>query len=278
MAELTILDIGSSIDEVLPHLDRDGGVIVRGLLSEETIDRFKADIEQTTAEHPAGATTGAARTVEFWGSSTKRFTRLAHRSEAFEDILLAPTLLGVCDRILLESTQDYWLNTGQMMVIGPGESVQMQHRDANNWPALCQPTSPEVTISCMYALGEFTTENGATHVVPGSHKWDDYKQVPTDDQVAIAEMQPGDGMIYSGRVIHNAGANVTDDHWRLGLHVSFVLGWLTPEEALPISVPWESAQKMSERSRRLLGWESYGEDSRLWTVDYEKISVALGHG
>ena len=90
-------------------------------------------------------------------------------------------------------------------------------------------------------------------------------------------MSAGDGLIYTGRVIHNGGANSTADEWRLGLHVSFVLGWLTPEEALPISTPWESAKEMSERAQRLLGWKSYGERSRLWTVDYEEIAVALGH-
>ncbi len=275
MAELTILEAGSTTDDILPMLDRDGGVIVRGLLDDDTIERFKADIEQTATEHPAGATTGGDRTIEFWGTETKRFTRLAHRSPAFEDILLNPALLGVCDEVLLASAQDYWLNTGQMMIIGPGESTQMRHRDANNWVSLCSPTSPEVTISCMYAIGEFTTQNGATQVVPGSHRWDDYGRAATDDEVAVAEMQPGDGLIYSGRVIHNAGANRTADEWRLGLHVSFVLGWLTPEEALPISVPWESAQHLSDRARRLLGWESYGQNSRLWTVDYEQISVAL---
>lgn len=213
--------------------------------------------------------------IEFWGSQTKRFTRLGWRSPAFEEILLAPMLLGVCDELLLPSCDDYWLNTGQMMIIGPGESDQMWHRDAGNWMQLCTPNAPEVTISCMYALDDFTEENGATRVVPGSHLWPDYTTAPEPDQIAIAEMEAGDGLLYSGRVIHYGGENATTDTWRLGLHVSFVLGWLTPEEALPISTPWEAAKTMSERAQRLLGWGSYGTRSRLWTVDYEEVSVGL---
>ncbi len=260
---------------MLEHLDRDGGVIVRELLSADTIERFKSEIADTTATHRPGARSGADRTTEFWGSQTKRFTRLAWRSRAFEEILLAPTLLGVADEALLPSCDDYWMNTGQMMIVGPGESEQMAHRDAGNWMALCQPDSPEVTVSCMYAIDDFTVDNGATRVVPGSHKWADFGRVATPGEVAIAEMAAGDGLIYSGRVIHNGGANVTADQWRLGLHVSFVLGWLTPEEALPVSTPWSAASQMSERAQRLLGWKCYGERSRLWTVDYEEISVAL---
>jgi len=275
MRSLTTLPADVEPAEVLEHLKVDGGVIVKNLLTRDVIERFKLDIENTAESIAPGARTGGDRTVEFWGSQTKRFTRLAWRSPAFEDILLAPMLAAVADATLLPICDDYWLNTGQMMIIGPGESAQMPHRDAGNWMALCTPSSPEVTVSCMYALDDFTAENGATHVVPGSHVWPDYDTKPRANEFAIAEMQAGDGMIYSGRVIHNGGANSTTDEWRLGLHVSFVAGWLTPEEALPISTPWTAASGMSERAQRLLGWKSYGHRSRLWTVDYEEISVAL---
>jgi len=274
--ELTTLPSGSSTAAILEIMARDGGVIVKGLLGADTIGRFTDDIASTVSDHRPGATTGSERTMAFWGSQTKRFTRLGWRSPAFEEILLAPALVGVADELLLPACDDYWLNTAQMMVIGPGESEQMTHRDAGNWMALCTPTSPEVTVSCMYALDDFTASNGATRVVPGSHVWDDYQRVPRAEEFATAEMQAGDGLIYSGRVLHNGGANVSQQ-WRMGLHVSFVLGWLTPEEALPLSTPWDAAQHFSERSQRLLGWQSYGVRSRLWTVDYEDIPVALGH-
>lgn len=270
------LPANAPVVDVLEHLAADGGVIVKQLLPSDVVTRFRSDIESTSTSHRAGATSGSDRTVEFWGGETKRFTRLGWRSPAFEDILLAPTLLGAADALLLPHCDDYWMNTGQMMIIGPGETEQMWHRDAGNWMSLCTPAAPEVTVSCMYALGDYTADMGATRVVPGSHLWHDYQQAPTPDQFATAEMEPGDGLIYTGRVIHNGGANVTADRWRFGLHVSFVLGWLTPEEALPLSTPWEAAQHMSERAQRLLGWASYGERSRLWTVDYEEVGIGMG--
>lgn len=275
MVSLTTLPPDPPIESVLERLAEDGGVIIQGLLPDQTVTTFLDDIGEMATSHPPGATSGGDRTIEFWGHETKRFTRLAWRSRAFEDILMAPMLRRLSDDLLLPSCDDYWLNTAQMMIIGPGETAQMWHRDAGNWMTLCTPESPEVTISCMYALSDFTADVGATHVIPGSHLWDDYSQAPEPEQLAIAEMQAGDGLIYTGRVIHNGGANITDDQWRFGLHVSFVLGWLTPEEALPISVPWDAAQHLSERAQRLLGWKSYGVRSRLWTVDYEDIPVAL---
>jgi len=273
--EITVAAPDASSADLLGHLRADGGVIVPRALSADLIDRFKADIAAPSQQHSPGASTAGERMTEFWGSETKRFTRLAWRSPAFEEILLSPTLMTAADELLLPSCDDYWLNTGQMMIIGPGETKQMHHRDAGNWPHLCTPDSPEVTVSAMYAISDFTAENGATRVVPGSHLWRDYAQAPTAHQFCTAEMSAGDCLLYTGRVIHNGGANVTGDEWRFGLHVSFVLGWLTPEEALPLATPWSAAGAMSERAQRLLGWKSYGERSRLWTVDYEEIRVAL---
>ena len=72
-----------------------------------------------------------------------------------------------------------------------------------------------------------------------------------------AEMQPGDAMIYSGKVVHGGGANQTTDQWRRAMHLSFVLGWLVPEESSPIDYTDEELADQSERVQRLLGHRSY---------------------
>ena len=85
-------------------------------------------------------------------------------------------------------------------------------------------------------------------------------------------MKAGSGLLYSGEVIHGAGANRTTDQFRRGLHVSYVLGWLVPEEASPLGVPWKS-RATCRKARRLLGYESYDPaphyGGRLWLVDFE---------
>lgn len=282
MTALVRLAQGAGLRAVLDVLERDGGVIVEEMISDDVLRTLRADMERSAAAMDAGTRADQPAVAWFWGSTTKRFTRLATRSSAFVDLLLHPIMLGVADALLLPHCSRYWMNTGQMMIIGPGERAQVLHRDADNWPMMNRPHGPEVTISCMFALSDFTAEVGATRVVPGSHRWDDDERQADGGDVVAAEMSAGSGLIYTGRVIHGGGANATSDDWRFGLHLSFVLGWLTPEEAGPLGTPWEVARHLPARAQQLLGWHSYagGADqvSRLWTVDYEDVQVGLDLG
>ena len=170
------------------------------------------------------------------------------------------------------------MNTGQVMIIGPGQSAQWLHRDADNWPLVLGPNERPVTISCMFALTEFTAETGATRVVPGSHRWSDFERTATDDEVIQAVMPAGSGLIYSGAVLHGGGKNSTTDVWREGMHLSYLVGWLTPEEAGCIGISDEVARTLTPLQQQLLGWRCYDGDTaaaRLWTLDYEDIPVAL---
>jgi len=273
MAELTTVDRDASIDEVLTHLHRDGGVIVRDLLSDEARLAIIDDLSGAMEVIGPGSKSGLEQWELFHGRETIRFCGLAARSRAFVDHALLEPLFGeVTDHELLGGCASYWLNTGQVMAVGPGEQAQYLHRDENNWPEAVT-AEREITLSCMFALSEFTRANGATVVVPGTQTLPPglvrgYEA--TEDEVAYAEMPAGAGLIYSGKVIHGAGANTTDD-LRYGMHVSFVVGWLRPEEASPLHVDRARAAELPSEARRLLGWSSYHSDNggRTWLVDFE---------
>jgi ectoine hydroxylase-related dioxygenase (phytanoyl-CoA dioxygenase family) len=269
------------VHAVLAALATDGAVIVRDFLEPATLQQFRDDMEAHAAGHHPGSVAENELVRRFWGANTKRFTRLAHRSAAFVDILTDPLYLAVADAVLLPHASDYWMNTGQMMIIGPGERAQWMHRDAENWPTMCAPDGFEVTLSCLFAISDFTSEVGATRVVPGSHLWNDYTRRPLPEEICQAVMPAGSGMIYTGRVLHSGGANETFDEWRYGLHLSYVLGWLTPEEASPLGASWADVAHLPERAQRLLGWRCSGVNetyaARLWTVDYEDVPIGLGY-
>jgi len=280
MADLIHLRHDSPSDDVLGALAMDGAVIVDDMLPHDLLSNFRGDMARAALGFAGGTRSDQATVRNFWGDETKRFTRLATRSDSFVDILLHPLMLAVADALLLPSCSSYWMNTGQMMIIGPGESEQVLHRDADNWRTMNRPDGFEVTVSCMFAITDFTAAAGATRVVPGSNRWHDFSRRPGAEDITQAVMPAGSGMIYTGRALHGAGANVTADEWRFGLHVSYVLGWLTPEEAGPLGVEWSTASVLPERAQQLLGWRCYaagGSDStRLWTVDYEDVPIGLG--
>ena len=135
-------------------------------------------------------------------------------------------------------------------------------------------------ISILLALSDFTAEVGATRGVLGSHLWEDFHQDPDSTDIVQAVMPAGSAFLYTGKTMHAAGANVTHDRWRFGLHMSFCLGWLTPEEASPIGVPWDVACRYSPRVQRMLGYSSSQPDNLKspvnWTVDFQDIRGFLG--
>ena len=273
MAELQVLERDAPLADVMAAYEADGGVIVRDLLSDDArraiVDDFSAGLEDTAP----GSKSGMDLWETFHGRNTVRFCGLAARSRAFVDhALLNPVFTAVTDELLLANGADYWLNTGQVMAIGPGEPAQYLHRDENNWPEAVA-ADREVTVSCLFALSDFTRENGATVVVVGSQRRPPglVRGAETSpDEIAYAEMPAGSGLIYSGKVIHGAGGNTTEN-WRYGMHVSFVVGWLRPEEASPLAVDRDRAASLPERARELLGWGSYHSEGggRTWLVDFE---------
>ena len=278
---LQVLDTKhNSLTEILAVLAQDGGVIVHNMLSPQVVANLLSELAPQSETSQVGPKSDNENVNHFWGQQTKRFTRLAQRSQTFADeVLVHPILTGVADELLKPYCASYWMNTGQMMIVMPGGAPQYMHRDSDDWPAMCSPSAPPCQISCMFALSDFTAENGATRVAPGSHLWSDYSRQATDDEITQAVMPAGSGMIYLGKTLHSAGANKTESEARFGMHLSYVLGWLTPEEAGCLGVTEDRAKTFTKQQQQLLGYRCYDASDlnggRLWTVDYEDVPVGL---
>jgi ectoine hydroxylase-related dioxygenase (phytanoyl-CoA dioxygenase family) len=276
-AKLVTLAPDAPIEDALKLVESDGGVIIRDFLSRDLLGRLRTEL------HPfvEAGTPGSKESDQLWnvfhGARTKRFCGLAAKSRAFVELLMNPALKAYADYFLLPRCGSYWLNTGQMMVIGPREPAQILHRDSSNWPHFPWP-APEVTVSCMFALNDFELENGATQVAPGSHRWNKPNRAPTAPEITQAVMPAGSVLLYGGNVIHAAGENRTADRWRWGMHLSWVLGWLRPEECHYLAVPIDIARKLPERVQQMLGYHSYhpsGFGGRLGLVDFEEARRLL---
>jgi ectoine hydroxylase-related dioxygenase (phytanoyl-CoA dioxygenase family) len=268
-----------AFESIMEGLAADGGVIITDFVKPEFIERLNGQLQADVDETAAGTLQGNGERRRFWGNRTKRLSRLAARAPAFAE-LLDDDFLHQWARHALAA--DYWLNTGQAMIVGPGEKAQVLHRDIAIWPYIQQmgTAAPEAMVSIILALSDFTEEVGATRVVPGSHRAADFNHIPPIEETVAAVMPAGGALLYLGKTVHGAGANRTVDSWRHGLHLSFVLGWLTPEEASPIGVPWEVAQTYSPRVQRMLGFASPGpgvdEPPRNWLIDFVDVRTYLG--
>jgi hypothetical protein len=271
--------------EMLGVLAEDGGVIVEGMFARSTINRMREGVLAASERfQPGGATQGLGQAGKpFVGANTIRFSSLGKVSPAFLEMLDNDIYRELADAVLLPNCGSYWVNSGQAMLIGPDSAAQALHRDCMNWSQYCMPlwpNCPEVTLSAMIALDEVTEELGATRVIPGSHKEQAYARRWDDADTVPAELNVGDALVYSGKVVHGGGANRTSDRWRKAMHLSFLVGWLTPEESSPIDYTDEELSAYSPRVQRLLGHRSY--DPRplfgggLWLRHANKIEDQTG--
>ena len=253
-------------------IDQHGGIIVDQFLNEAQLNALRDDFAPLITAHPAGAKTGHKFWKAFHGTATKRITGLAEVSSAWGDLLCDALYKGMADHYLGED--NYYLNTGQLICIGPGETPQILHRDELNWPQAAGQDH-ELTVTAIFALTDFTEDNGATVVAPGSHRWpgsfaEKEPQIPSE-KTCQATMSAGSALLYNGKIIHGGGANLSKDEWRVGLHAGFVLGWLRSEENHQLTTSAEAAARLPEHAQRMLGFRSYmpPKSARLGLVNYE---------
>lgn len=238
--------------------DRDGGVIVAGVLDVELLARINAELDvHLTDRDPSDGYEDDPDLARFYGLRTKRLQSLAARSDAVVEALLDPRLLAWAEGCLTWCSE-IQMNTAQLIEIGPGEPAQPLHRDETLWPELAAVTDEELMVSCMLALSDFTEETGATRVVPGTHR--SPKRPPESysiDESVPAVMTAGSALFFTGSVVHGGGANVSSDRSRRGLTMTYALGWMRAEEAHNLSMPIERAAALPPRMRELLSFASY---------------------
>jgi ectoine hydroxylase-related dioxygenase (phytanoyl-CoA dioxygenase family) len=237
-------------------LEEHGAVIVREVLDADTLSRLNAEIAPAVeATRPDRKYINAALDF-FYGTCTRNVTGMAAKSRIFAtDVLCHPLLLGVCDAILGPSCARYQMNVAQVLDRGPGADGQMLHRDEAVWVHMPRP-HPQLQVVSVIALVDFTEDNGATRIVPGSHAWPLERQ-PEPDEIATAVMPAGSAVLYLGSTIHGGGPNTTASAWRRGMHLSYVLGWLRTEENHYLGTPLEVVRSLPRQAQELLGYAAH---------------------
>jgi len=222
----------------------DGAVIVDGLASLELMDRIGEELAPWLADTPLGPD-------EFSGRLTRRTGALIARSASSRELVMHPLALGTAELVLSQAT-NFQLHLTQAIAIGPGQEAQPLHRDRWAFDFFPFPNDYEVQCNTIWALTDFTEENGATRVVPGSNRAEDGVAFAPSDTVP-AEMERGSAVFYSGSVYHGGGANRTDAT-RIGVNITYNVAWLRQEENQYISVPKDVAETLPVDLLRVMGY------------------------
>ena len=243
---MTLKTLGptATTNDVLAELDQAGAVIVKNVIGAQILERFNAEVMPYVERTPMGRD-------DFLGKSTKRTGALAARSQICRDLILHDLVLGAAEAFLAPFTKKIILHLTQTIEIHPGSSAQAIHRDRYAWGTHL-PQSIEPQLNTIWAMTDFTLENGATHCVPGSHRWS-WKQQAQSDQICQAEMSKGSVFFYTGSILHHGGANMSNAP-RLGLNLTYCLGWLRQEENQYLSCPPELAKDFDPKLQELLGY------------------------
>lgn len=249
MPQLKSVPAGDAQD-IANALDVDGAVIVTGVLNDEITAAIARDLKAgLDAQEPGGGV--------FYGKRAKRMAGIVAHSSAAREAVQAESALAAADHVLAANCINYRLSLSAALEVWKGGDPQPLHRDGDIYaPFISLPGPVEPLISVMAAVTDFTGENGATRIVPGSHRWK-ADRTAKDSEVAQAVMPRGSLAIWLGSTLHGMGVNRTDAP-RLGMVWGYTLGWLRQEEEQFLLTPPDEAAKLNEPMRRLLGYQSHG--------------------
>jgi len=279
--ELRSVSRDTPIEEILEIVAADGGVIIKEFVTADQVSRFNADVKSEMDALRPGSSHEDEFIADFHGSNTKRLTNLVTHSPTFRNEIIDDDLVhGLLDKTFLEESGTYWMTTAQVIEIGPGNKAQVLHRDLENWyPFIGMgPKGPEVIVNFLIAFTDFTEENGATRVLPGSNHWEDFEDCGRPEDTIPAVMSAGDALFFSGKTVHGGGANRTTDEYRRAVSFAFNPGFLTGEEAYPFLIDMDVVKTLSPRVQRMVGFRSqYPTGSPgLWQSNCDELADLLG--
>ena len=236
------------LSEQVDSLKIDGAIIIRNLVPNSLVDSITSELK------PYFENSGRFFEDDFNGYSTRRLASILAYSFSSAELIEQEKILSLIDHILLPHCRNYRIGSMTGIEILPGEKSQVMHQDDIIYPIRIPGIVWQVSV--MWALTDFTINNGATHVVIGSHCNENSGGCENEPTVQ-AEMSRGSALIYMGATWHGGGANISRMP-RIGLVNTYALGWLRQEVNQYLTVPLEIAMRFSRKVQDLMGYRCHG--------------------
>jgi ectoine hydroxylase-related dioxygenase (phytanoyl-CoA dioxygenase family) len=235
--------------DIESHVGRialDGYTIVLDAVPVALLDALRSDLERIEREENIVP----AHNI-FEGEKTVRIYNLLARGKLYEAIPVQDAILPIVERVL---DRGCLVSSLSSIAIDAGEAAQVLHADDQLIPL----PRPHVPIICntMWAVTDFTRDNGATRVVPGSHRRDRAPLLGEEVETIPAEMKRGSVLVYDGSLWHGGGANGTRAR-RMGIAMNYCAGWMRQQENQQLGIPLDVARGFSPRLRKLCGYGLY---------------------
>jgi ectoine hydroxylase-related dioxygenase (phytanoyl-CoA dioxygenase family) len=230
------------LHDELERLDRDGFVILERVLSQSEVDAVVSALAPFEANRPMGRN-------DFEGERSQRVYSLAAKGEAFVRVAEHPRIMRILEAKLLHN---FLVSTFQSIRLHPGETPQAWHTD-DAFYLVPRPRPASLGVSTIWAIEDFTEDNGATEVVVGSHRWGMEHPDDRPHEVKKAVMPAGSVIVFDAATWHRGGGNASKGT-RLAVSPQYCQPWLRQQESQLLIVPPEAARGMSARMRSMLGY------------------------
>jgi ectoine hydroxylase-related dioxygenase (phytanoyl-CoA dioxygenase family) len=223
-----------------------GWAVLRGAIEPELVAGLLARIDALLRELAIPFGSNA-----FLGARTRRIFNLLARDPLFARVPLHPAVLPVAEGVL---DRELLLSSLTAIEMQPGQAAQPFHADDGSY-GLPKPHAPYNTTA-IWALTDFTLENGATRLVPGSHLGDRNPRRGERPEHVAAEMSAGSVLVYHGSLWHAGGANHSAAR-RVAIVCNYCAGFLRQEECQLLGLTREQVARFPARLQALVGYGTY---------------------
>ena len=229
-------------------LDEHGYLIIENLQPRSVMERLLIDLKRYDAQEEI-------LKDEFFGGALRKVEEVVNKSPAFVELLDTPLVSAIAAEVLGENPL---LHATGVFILEQGGYGQTLHQDEVIYkPYLPRtPGGPQYVLNMMWAVVDFTAENGGTRILPGSHLWTDDRTPQEGDKEIQIEMSAGSLGMWLGSVWHGGGINRTPAA-RVGAEMGFNCGWLRPYESQLLLVPPLTAKDLPERVAAMAGYQAF---------------------